>query len=200
MMKLILLKLKGRYKKMKMIVGLGNIGKKYEGTRHNVGFMVVEHFVEEHGGNFNKEKFDSLIAELFINGEKIIVIKPTTYMNESGRAVRPLMDYFNLTTEDIIICHDDMDLEIGHLRLRQKGSAGGHNGIKSIISHVGTEKFKRVRVGIDHPQKMSVVDWVLSRFTKEQEAKLDDGLTRAVAALDDWIENDDFMNTMNRFN
>ena len=110
------------------------------------------------------------------------------------------MDYFNLTTEDIIICHDDMDLEIGHLRLRQKGSAGGHNGIKSIISHVGTEKFKRVRVGIDHPQKMSVVDWVLSRFTKEQEAKLDDGLTRAVAALDDWIENDDFMNTMNRFN
>ena len=95
---------------------------------------------------------------------------------------------------------DDMDLEIGHLRLRQKGSAGGHNGIKSIISHVGTEKFKRVRVGIDHPQKMSVVDWVLSRFTKEQEAKLDDGLTRAVAALDDWIENDDFMNTMNRFN
>ena len=110
------------------------------------------------------------------------------------------MDYFNLTTEDIIICHDDMDLEIGHLRLRQKGSAGGHNGIKSIISHVGTEKFKRVRVGIDHPQKMSVVDWVLSRFTNEQEAKLDDGLTRAVAALDDWIENDDFMNTMNRFN
>lgn len=103
---------------MKMIVGLGNIGKKYEGTRHNVGFMVVERFVEEHGGNFNKEKFDSLISELFINGEKIIVIKPTTYMNESGRAVRPLMDYFNLTTEDIIICHDDMDLEIGHLRLR----------------------------------------------------------------------------------
>ena len=200
MMKLILLKLKEKKKKMKMIVGLGNIGKKYEGTRHNVGFMVVERFVEEHGGNFNKEKFDSLISELFINGEKIIVIKPTTYMNESGRAVRPLMDYFNLTTEDIIICHDDMDLEIGHLRLRQKGSAGGHNGIKSIISHVGTEKFKRVRVGIDHPQKMSVVDWVLSRFTKEQEAKLDDGLTRAVAALDDWIENDDFMNTMNRFN
>ena len=185
---------------MKMIIGLGNIGKKYEGTRHNVGFMVVERFVEEHGGNFNKEKFDSLISELFINGEKIIVIKPTTYMNESGRAVRPLMDYFNLTTEDIIICHDDMDLEIGHLRLRQKGSAGGHNGIKSIISHVGTEKFKRVRVGIDHPQKMSVVDWVLSRFTKEQEVKLDDGLTRAVAAIDDWIENDDFMNTMNRFN
>ena len=99
-----------------------------------------------------------------------------------------------------MIVHDDMDLATGRLRLRQKGSAGGHNGIKSIISHLGTEKFKRLRIGIDHPEKQKVVDWVLTRFSSDQRAEFDVGVNEAVDAIDDWLENDDFMKTMNRFN
>lgn len=186
---------------MKMIVGLGNIGKKYEATRHNVGFMVVDEFAKQHNATFeNKEKFKGFVAQTFIDGQKVLIVKPTTYMNESGQCVRPLMDYFDIDVEDIIVCYDDMDLAVGKLRLRQKGSAGGHNGIKSLIAHVGTDKFKRVRVGIDHPQKMSVVDWVLSPFKADQIEPLNEGIDQAMGALNHWLENDDFMKTMNQFN
>lgn len=149
---------------MKLIVGLGNIGKEYDETRHNAGFMTIDHFAEKHGFEFNKQKFDALIADGGVNGEKVILAKPTTYMNESGRSVRQIVDFYKLDPEDVLVVHDDMDLPTGRLRLRQKGSAGGHNGIKSIIAHLGTEKFKRLRIGIDHPEKQKVVDWVLTRF------------------------------------
>lgn len=96
--------------------------------------------------------------------------------------------------------HDDMDLPVGHLRLRQKGSAGGHNGIKSIIAHLGTQEFKRIKIGIDHPQRVSVVDWVLSKFTKEQKNELEKGIEQAIDAIESWIDTDDFMKTMNRYN
>ena len=155
---------------MKLIVGLGNIGREYDETRHNAGFMTVDRFAEKHAFEFNKQKFDAMIADGIINGEKVILAKPTTYMNESGRSVR------------------------------QKGSAGGHNGIKSIIAHLGTEKFKRLRIGIDHPAKQKVVDWVLTRFSSDQRTEFDVGMNEAVDAIDDWLENDDFMKTMNRFN
>ena len=188
------------FKNMKMIVGLGNIGRKYDETRHNVGFMVLDQFAKEHQVSFDKEDFNALIASVFIDGEKVLLVKPTTYMNESGRAVGPLATYYNIASEDIAVIHDDMDLEVGKLRLRQKGSAGGHNGIKSLIHHLRTQEFKRVRVGIGHPQKMAVVDWVLSKFTAEQRQTIDVTANEVVAALDYWLASDDFMKTMNKYN
>ncbi|KRL37745.1 aminoacyl-tRNA hydrolase [Liquorilactobacillus uvarum] len=185
---------------MKLIVGLGNIGKKYENTKHNVGFMTVDKFAEENNVVFNKTKCEAMIAELFFNGEKILLAKPTTYMNESGRSVGPLLDYFGIDIADFIVIHDDMDLPVGQLRLRQKGSAGGHNGIKSIIAHLNTQNFKRIRIGIDHPQKQSVVDWVLSKFSAQQEKSLEEGIQRATSALDSWLTDADFMKTMNKYN
>ena len=131
---------------MKLIVGLGNIGKEYDETRHNAGFMTIDRFAEKHALEFNKQKFDAMIADGIINGKKVILAKPTTYMNESGRSVRQIVDFYKLDPEDVLVVHDDMDLATGRLRLRQKGSAGGHNGIKSIIAHLGTEKFKRLRI------------------------------------------------------
>lgn len=185
---------------MKMIVGLGNIGRKYDETRHNIGFMVLDQFAKEHQVSFTKEDFNAQIASTFVEGEKVLLVKPTTYMNESGRAVGPLATYYNIAPEDIAVIHDDMDLEVGKLRLRQKGSAGGHNGIKSLIHHLRTQEFKRIRIGIGHPQKMSVVDWVLSKFTTEQRQAVDLGGQEAIAALDYWLKTDDFMQTMNKYN
>ncbi|SEM77590.1 peptidyl-tRNA hydrolase [Ligilactobacillus sp. WC1T17] len=185
---------------MKLIVGLGNIGKEYEGTRHNAGFMTVDAFAKEHGLMFNKQKFDAMLAEGMVAGQKVLLAKPTTYMNESGQAVKQIVAFYKLDVEDLIIVHDDMDLEVGKLRLRQKGSAGGHNGIKSIIKHLGTEKFKRARLGIGHPEKMTVVDWVLGRFSQSEKVAFEAGLGHVVSALDDWLENDNFMQTMNKFN
>ncbi len=185
---------------MKMIVGLGNIGRKYEKTRHNVGFSVVEKLADRFSANFNKEKFDALIAAAFINGEKVLLVKPTTFMNDSGRAVGPLMTYFDINIDDIMIIHDDMDLELGKIRLRQKGSAGGHNGIKSVIAHVHTQNFKRIKVGIDHPQNQAVVQWVLSRFTSTQKPAMEQALTSACDAVEYWLAGNTFMNTMNKFN
>ncbi|KRN89252.1 aminoacyl-tRNA hydrolase [Ligilactobacillus ceti] len=185
---------------MKMIVGLGNIGKKYENTRHNAGFMVVDEFAREHGGTFNKEKFNASLAEVFVNGEKVILVKPMTYMNESGRAVRPLMDYFDLDLEDLVIINDDLDLQVGMIRLRQKGSAGGHNGIKSLIQHLGTEKFARMKLGIGRPERMSIINWVLSDFTKEEQMELDIAIQTTVKALNDWVADGDYLKLMNNYN
>ncbi|MFT8425504.1 MAG: aminoacyl-tRNA hydrolase [Liquorilactobacillus sp.] len=185
---------------MKLIVGLGNVGKEYDGTRHNVGFIVLDELAKREKISFNKIKNEASVTSFVSNSEKIILAKPLTYMNESGRSVRPLMDFYKIPVEDVVVIHDDLDLPVGHLRLRQTGSAGGHNGIKSLISHLGTQKFKRMRIGIDHPQRMSVVDWVLSRFTKEQQLQLENGVDQALDALDNWINTDDFMGTMNKYN
>ncbi|HAT54130.1 MAG TPA: aminoacyl-tRNA hydrolase [Lactobacillus sp.] len=185
---------------MKMIVGLGNIGPQYDKTRHNIGFMVVDHVAEEYGVTFKRAKQEALIGSALISGEKVLLVKPTTYMNDSGRAVRPLMDYYNIPLEDVMIVHDDMDLPIGKIRLRQKGSAGGHNGIKSIIAYVGTQNFKRVRVGIDHPTRVSVVDYVLGRFTATQTTGIRGGMDEAQAAIEQWLEGTKFDDVMNAFN
>ncbi|GEK28940.1 aminoacyl-tRNA hydrolase [Furfurilactobacillus siliginis] len=185
---------------MKMIVGLGNIGAEYDRTRHNVGFMVIDQLAEEYGVTFKRAKQEALVGTALINNEKVLLVKPTTYMNDSGRAVHPLMEYYNLTIDDIIIVHDDMDLPVGKIRLRQKGSAGGHNGIKSIIAHVGSPAFKRVRVGIDHPTRSSVVDYVLGRFTQAQTLDIHAGMDHAQAALESWLSGTKFNEVMNEFN
>lgn len=185
---------------MKMIVGLGNIGPQYEGTRHNTGFMVVDAFAQAHQIALTTRKFDARYGTGIVNGEKVLVVKPTTFMNESGRAVHPLMDYFKIDLQDVIVVHDDMDLPLGRIRLRDHGSAGGHNGIKSIIAHVGSQNFDRIKVGIAHPQQHSVVDYVLGKFTQEQQPLFNQASDHAVAALEDWVQDTAFTELMNRYN
>ncbi|MFC6180478.1 aminoacyl-tRNA hydrolase [Lactiplantibacillus daowaiensis] len=185
---------------MKMIVGLGNIGAKYAQTRHNVGFMIVDEIAAKLNLDFKTSKFEAEVASGFVNGEKLLLVKPSTYMNDSGRAVGPLMTYYQIDPADLLVVHDDLDLPLGKVRLKQKGSAGGHNGIKSILSHVGDQHFKRVKVGIDHPTKMSVVDYVLGKFTPAQQTLFNDAKLTAVAAIEAWLANDDFAAVMNQYN
>lgn len=186
---------------MKMIVGLGNPGSKYKNTKHNIGFITVDEFAAQHNIEFNKVKFEAIYAEAFIGSEKVLLVKPQTFMNDSGRAVRPLMDYFNVEIEDLIVIYDDLDLPVGKLRFRQKGSAGGHNGIRSMIDHLATADFNRIRIGIDRPLgKQTVVQHVLSGFPKNQHEELLIAIKDGVAALDYWIEGHSFSEVMNQFN
>lgn len=186
---------------MKMIVGLGNPGRKYEQTKHNVGFMTLDRLAKANQATFKSNPFEAEVADFFVKGEKILLVKPQTFMNESGRAVGPLMTYFGISPSELVVVHDDLDLALGKLRLRQKGSAGGHNGIKSIISHLGLQDFDRVKIGIGRPQpKMTVVNHVLSPFAKEELPVLETSLDRAQAACQYVIETADFIGAMNRFN
>lgn len=185
---------------MKMIVGLGNIGPQYDRTRHNTGFMAAEAFASEHGILINTRKMDAKYGTGVVNGTKVMVVQPTTFMNESGRAVHPLMKYFDVSIDDVIIVHDDMDLPVGKVRFRDKGSAGGHNGIKSIIEHLGTKEFARLKVGIEHPKQTKVVDYVLGRFTSDQQPMINQALDTAVAGLDDWIAGMSMTELENKYN
>lgn len=186
---------------MKMIVGLGNPGKKYEETKHNVGFMVIDQLAKRHGATFKKSVFEAEVADFFVKGEKILLVKPQTFMNESGRAVGPLLTYFGIDDEELVIVYDDLDLAIGKIRLRQKGSAGGHNGIKSIIAHLNTQVFKRVKVGIGRPKNgQTVVNHVLNRFDKADQPLIMQGVDQAVQAVEAFTQIGDFVDAMNQFN
>lgn len=185
---------------MKIIVGLGNIGKRYDETRHNTGFMVIDELAAQNNIEIDKEKFHSLTGQGIVDGEKVLLVKPSTFMNESGRAIKPLMDFYKISPDDLLVIQDDLDMDVGKVRLRQKGSAGGHNGIKSIIQHVGTQNFKRVKVGIGRPQIMTVVDWVLGKFTATEKSQFDEGCQKAVNAIEYWLKEDNFMEAMNKFN
>lgn len=188
---------------MKMIVGLGNPGTKYEKTKHNVGFMTVDQIARDNQATFkNNATFEALVADFFVDGEKILLVKPQTFMNDSGRAVGPLMTYFGVEPEELVVIFDDLDLELGKIRLRQKGSAGGHNGIKSIIAHLdGLQKFDRIKVGIGRPKgRMSVVDHVLSPFYGDDAIAISQAIEKASQACEDYVKQGDFSKTMNQFN
>lgn len=186
---------------MKMVVGLGNPGKKYQATKHNIGFITLDELAYQQKISFNQSKFEADIAEGRFNNEKVLFVKPQTYMNDSGRSVRPLMDYYNVDAADLLVIYDDLDLPVGKVRLRQKGSAGGHNGIKSIIQHIGTQDFNRIRIGIDRPfPKQTVVQHVLSPFAKNVYDDMLDAVKRSAAATTDWLEGSTFIDTMNTFN
>lgn len=162
-----------RISSLKCFIGLGNPGKNYEKTRHNIGFMALGWFAELANINAFQVKGKSLLAEGQYQGQKVILLKPTTYMNLSGEAVRAAIDYFKLPLDDIVVLYDDLDLPFGHLRLRNQGSSGGHNGMKSIIQHLGTEKFSRIRIGISRPMPgSSIADYVLSNFTIQESKQL----------------------------
>ena len=186
----------------KMIVGLGNPGDKYKDTKHNMGFMALDLLAKELGMSFSEEKpFMSEVTSTFVNGEKMFLVKPLTFMNESGRAVGPLLKYYNIEPEDLVVVHDDLDSPVGRVRLRQKGSSGGQNGIKSVITHVGTQDFNRVKIGIGRPKNGgTVVNHVLSKFDNEDRDIAMDGVFKAVDAIKYYLENGDFTKTMNKFN
>lgn len=186
---------------MKMIVGLGNIGTRYDETRHNTGFMVVDQLARDyHLGAFTHLKQEAVAVSGIINGEKVMLVKPTTFMNDSGRAVGPLVDYYDIDLDDLVIVNDDLDMPVGKVRLKTHGASGGHNGLKSIISALGTKNFNRVKVGIDHPQHGTVVSHVLGKFSKEERPKFDQAVEQAEHALEDWINGEDFAKLMNTYN
>ena len=152
---------------MFLIVGLGNPGREYENTRHNIGFAAIDIIAEKYNIDVNRTKFKGEYGEGFINGNKVILLKPYTFMNLSGESVREAIDFYKLTEEEVLIIYDDISLEVGRLRIREKGSAGGHNGIKSIINHIGTDVFTRIKIGVGAP-KGDLVNHVLGKFSKEE--------------------------------
>ena len=156
---------------MKLIVGLGNPGKEYENTRHNVGFMIVDHYL---GSDEWKEKFKALYCEKRINGEKVLFVKPLTFMNLSGDAVVQFVHYYDIDINDILVIQDDMDIAFGSFKLKKDSSDGGHNGIKSIINRLGTQGFSRLKVGLSHDKSMDTRDYVLGRFSKEDLDKFNE--------------------------
>ena len=185
---------------MKIIAGLGNPGREYAQTKHNVGFMLVDALAARWGVTSWQEKSEALVAEVRRGAEKVLLVKPQTYMNESGRALGPLMHFYKLEPEDLIVCHDDMDIPCGTIRIRKKGSAGGHNGIKSILAHVGDEHFARVRVGIGRPAPgWTVVNHVLAPFAAEDAPKIQAAIEYLLPAVE-CIVDDDVDMAMNRFN
>ena len=186
---------------MKIFVGLGNPGAEYAKTKHNVGFMLADKLFAELGADGWREKFNALVAETFFEGEKIFLVKPQTFMNLSGEAVGSLTNFYKVSTEDLIVAHDDMDLPVGMIRLRPKGSGGGHHGIESIIQHLGGEKnFSRVRIGIGRPpQNWTVNNHVLSPFNAEDAEKISAALDELVPAVKCIFQNGiDY--AMNKFN
>ncbi len=175
---------------MKVIVGLGNWGKKYDFTRHNVGFIALDQLCETVGECSWKEesKFQAIISDLNINNQKKLLVKPTTFMNLSGQAVTKILNYYNYDANDLLVIYDDIDLPLGTIRFRKKGSAGSHNGMKSIISHLGTTEFKRLRIGIENrgeeaKNNQSLSSYVLNKFTKSEKALLDQSLTEAITKI-----------------
>ena len=184
---------------MKLVVGLGNKGREYENTRHNMGFMVVDRYLQyKNITNKFKEKFNAMYIETTINNEKVIFIKPMTYMNNSGIAIRAFVDFYKLNSEDILVISDDLDLDLGKFRLRRNGSSGGHNGLKSIISQLGTDNFKRLRIGISN-DKDDVINYVLSKFSKKELNAIDTMFDTLVDVLDDYFVMD-FTFLMSKYN
>ncbi|MDY4078220.1 MAG: aminoacyl-tRNA hydrolase [Clostridium sp.] len=183
---------------MFLIVGLGNPGREYENTRHNIGFAAMDVIAEKYNIDINRTKFKGEYGEGFINGNKVILLKPYTFMNLSGESVREAIDFYKLTEEQVLIIYDDISLELGRLRIREKGSAGGHNGIKSIINHMGTDVFTRIKIGVGAP-KGDLVNHVLGRFSKDEVNVLKQTLDAVTEATADIIDNG-AKDAMNKFN
>ena len=169
---------------MFIIAGLGNPDRQYEGTRHNVGFDVIDRLADKYNIAVDMKKHRALLGKGVIEGQKVILAKPQTYMNLSGESIRSLVDYYKIDGEhELLVIYDDINLEVGQLRIREKGSAGGHNGIKNIIAHLGTQVFPRIRVGVgEKPSRYDLADYVLGHFSKAERALMDEGYDHAVDA------------------
>ena len=186
---------------MFLIVGLGNPGSEYNGTRHNIGFEAVDYIADKYNIELNRIKFKGIFGEGLINGKKVILLKPTTYMNLSGESIREVVNFYKISNEEIIVIYDDISLDVGRLRIREKGSHGGHNGIKSIIANLGTDVFPRVKIGVGAP-KGNLVSHVLGKFNEEEINVLRKTLIATEEAVNVMLKNDvkDAMNKFNGFN
>ena len=185
---------------MKLVVGLGNPGRKYEPTRHNLGFLVIDRIAAENGATVRRKLCEALVGEWSNNGEKISLVKPQTYMNRSGEAVKCLMRKFGASPEELIVIYDDLDLPFGRIRIRPRGSAGGHRGLLSIIEDIGGAPFYRVRIGIGRPPEgLNAEDYVLEPFSPQEMGDLNDVVSRAAEAVSSLLK-DGGERAMERFN
>ena len=185
---------------MYLIAGLGNPSKNYEGTRHNIGFTMIDAIGEKFGIDVTTKKHKALVGRGIIDGMRVILAKPQTYMNLSGESIREIADFYKIEPENIIIIYDDISLDVGRLRIRKKGSAGGHNGIKNIIAHLGTQEFPRIKVGIGNkPEGWEVADYVLSKYSKAEQEALKEASDDVIGAVRLMIM-DDIDAAMNRYN
>lgn len=185
---------------MKIIIGLGNPGRQYEDTRHNAGFMVVDKFADKHGVDISKARFNALLGEVFVNGEKVVLVKPMTYMNNSGQAVGEVLNFYKPDLEDIIVVVDDIEIELGTLRIRAKNGKGTHNGLKSIFAHLKTDDYPKMKLGVGKFKRdMDLADFVLARPSKEDDEIIDNLIDRAVEALDEFTASPIDI-VMNKFN
>ena len=186
---------------MFVIVGLGNPGKKYENTRHNAGFIAIDAIADKYGISIKEKKHKALCGTGVIEGNKVLLVKPETYMNLSGESVRSVMDFYKIDPEeDMLVIYDDISLAPGNIRIRKKGSAGGHNGIKSIIAHAGTQNFMRIKVGVgEKPSGWDLADYVLGHFSEEDNTKLKEIMPDVMQAAALMIQGD-VDKAMNDFN
>lgn len=185
---------------MKIVVGIGNPGKRYERTRHNLGFQVVDRLAASHGIEVRRRRFDALVGEGLIEGQPTLLVKPQTYVNLSGSAVAPLLRWYRASLGDLLVVCDDLNLEPGKLRLRRQGSSGGHNGLQSIIECLGSEEFARLRIGIGRSNDADAVAHVLGSLSPEEQELMDSKLAAAADAVRLWIRLgvEAAMNTVNR--
>lgn len=184
---------------IKLIVGLGNPGLRYARNRHNVGFMIVERFAHAHHLSFARKRFNAEIAEGEIAGERVMIAKPQAFMNLSGESVGKLFGFYKIAPHDLLVVYDDLDLPLGKLRLRSKGSAGGHHGMESIIARIGASAFPRLRVGIGRPNPDADVDHVLGNFESADRALMDETFARAAEAIEVWVR-EGINAAMNKYN
>jgi PTH1 family peptidyl-tRNA hydrolase len=184
---------------MKLIVGLGNPGKKYEGTRHNMGFMAIDLLSDQAEIDVDKEVFHGLMGRGKIYNEDVILFKPTTFMNLSGTAVQEVVHYFKIALEDIVVIYDDMAIPIGSIRLRKEGSSGGHKGMQNIIDCLSSDQIKRIRVGIGEPGEWDTIDYVLSKPLKDDMPLIEEAIANAVRGVKEYLKSD-FDRAMNKYN
>lgn len=169
---------------MYVIAGLGNPGKKYENTRHNMGFITIDQLAEKHNIKVDKLKFKALVGEGRIAGQKVLLVKPQTFMNLSGESIREVMNFYKLEPEELIVIYDDIDIDAGALRIRKFGSAGTHNGMKSVVQQLGSDRFPRIRVGVGKQGKKDLVNHVLGGFAKDEVPLLEEAVTNAGLAVE----------------
>lgn len=183
---------------MKMVVGLGNPGKEYENTRHNVGFMVLDNWMNKHNFTFDKNKLNGLYSIIKYNNEDVLVLKPLSFMNLSGTVIRAFMNYYKIDVNDLLVIYDDKDIALGSVKLKKNGSSAGHNGIKNIIENLKTENFKRLKVGLSK-NNVDMVSFVLGKFNNDEMCKLNVVLNETNDILDDYFVMT-FDNLMNKYN
>ena len=184
---------------MKLIVGLGNPGKEYENTRHNIGFMMIDSILRGLNITNGKEKMGGIFYEANINGEKVMFLKPQEYINLSGNVINKYIQFYKIDIKDLLIIHDDLDLEIGNFKLREKGGSGGHNGLKNIESHLKTKEYNRIKIGISNNKNIDTKDYVLGHFNKEEKEILNKIIEIGPNIIKDYL-NMSFTNLMNKYN